>query len=141
MAHVVMVDTPGMTAELYDKSAEMMGLVGRLPEGCVAHIAGPGPEGWRIVAVWESLEKAQQFAATTLQRQPCLADPGRSGEGEQACIIQKPSHFAYLGAAPDELGQTVRYIAAHRGCGSPAGLSCRYLFRRGWCGESTWRNC
>jgi len=67
MAYVVMVDTPAMTPELYDKTAELMGLVGRPPEGCLVHIAGPGPEGWRVVAVWESLEKAQQFATTTLR--------------------------------------------------------------------------
>ena len=64
MAYVVMVDTPGMTAELYDKSGEMMGTKGRLPEGCLVHIAGPGPEGWRVVSIWDSLDKARQFATT-----------------------------------------------------------------------------
>jgi hypothetical protein len=64
MAYVVMVDTPGMTAELYDKSGEMMGMKGRLPEGCLVHIAGPGPKGWRVVSIWDSLEKARHFATT-----------------------------------------------------------------------------
>ena len=66
MAYVVMVDTPGMTAELYDKSGEMMGMKGRPPEGCLVHIAGPGPEGWRVISIWGSLEKARQFATTIL---------------------------------------------------------------------------
>jgi hypothetical protein len=67
MAYVVMVDTPGMTTELYDKSGEMMGMKGRPPEGCFVHIAGPGPEGWRVVSVWGSLEKAREFATTILE--------------------------------------------------------------------------
>jgi hypothetical protein len=66
-AHVVMVDMPNMTAELYDAVAQQQGLDRGLPEGCLAHIAGPGPEGWRVVAVWESRDKLQQFVATTLR--------------------------------------------------------------------------
>ena len=74
MTYVVMVDRPGMTAELHDKSTEMMGSAGRLPDGCLVHIAGPGPEGWRVVAVWDSLEKVQQFARTTLK--PVMTELG-----------------------------------------------------------------
>jgi hypothetical protein len=66
-AHVVMVDMPDMTAELFDAATEREGLGDRLPDGCLVHIAGPGPEGWRIVSVWESREKLQQFVANTLQ--------------------------------------------------------------------------
>lgn len=74
MAIVVIATTPGMTAELYDLSQRQMGLVGELPAGCSAHIAGPGPEGWRVVAVWESREALQRFA--TEQLQPTLAELG-----------------------------------------------------------------
>lgn len=74
MSIVVMVDTPGMTAELYDAVSEKQGLGARLPEGCLAHIAGPGPEGWRVVAVWESLEGLQQFMQTSVR--PIQAELG-----------------------------------------------------------------
>src|SRR6266852_686181 len=67
MAQVVMVDMPCMTAELYDRTTAILRLPGRLPEGCSVHIAGPGPEGWRIVAVWDSVEKVQQFVTTILR--------------------------------------------------------------------------
>lgn len=74
MAIVVIATTPGMTAELYDRSQQEMGLVGKLPAGCSSHIAGPGPDGWRVVAVWESAEALQRFAAERLQ--PALAELG-----------------------------------------------------------------
>jgi hypothetical protein len=67
MAFVVMVDTPGVNAEQYDKITELQGLGGGLPEGCLSHVAGPGPEGWRVVAVWESLEQAQEFMKTKVR--------------------------------------------------------------------------
>jgi hypothetical protein len=74
MSLVVIATTPGMTAELYDRSQEKMGLVGTLPPGCTAHIAGPSPDGWRVVAVWESTEALQRFATEKLQ--PVLAALG-----------------------------------------------------------------
>ena len=51
-----------------------MGLVGQLPAGCTTHIAGPSPDGWRIVAVWESADAARQFMADRLR--PALAELG-----------------------------------------------------------------
>jgi hypothetical protein len=63
-----------MTAELYDRSQEKLDLVGRLPAGCTAHIAGPSPDGWRVVAVWDSPEAVQRFVTEDLQ--PTLAELG-----------------------------------------------------------------
>ena len=74
MSIVVIATTPGVTAELYDLSQQKMGLVGALPDGCTSHIAGPGPDGWRVVAVWESAEALQRF--TTEQLRPALAELG-----------------------------------------------------------------
>ena len=74
MPVVVIATTPGMSAELYDRSQELMGLVGKLPAGCSTHIAGPSPEGWRVVAVWESAEAARGFMAGKLR--PALAELG-----------------------------------------------------------------
>ena len=67
MAIVVIATTPGMTADLYDESQRPMGLHGALPAGCTQHIAGPSPEGWRVVAVWDSPEALQEFTAGTLR--------------------------------------------------------------------------
>jgi hypothetical protein len=67
MAIVVIATTPGMTADLYDESQRRMGLEGALPPGCTQHIAGPGPDGWRVVAVWDSPEALQGFVTGTLR--------------------------------------------------------------------------
>ena len=64
MAEVVLVDHPGMTQELYDKVTEILGPA--LPEGCQAHIAGPGPNGWRVITVWDSMEVAGAYIQGTL---------------------------------------------------------------------------
>ena len=74
MSVVVIATTPGMSAPLYDRSQELMGLVGSLPPGCSAHIAGPSPDGWRVVAVWESAEAAREFMAQKLR--PVLSELG-----------------------------------------------------------------
>jgi hypothetical protein len=74
MSVVVIATTPGVSPELYDRSQELMGLVGQLPPGCTAHIAGPSPDGWRVVAVWESAEAARQFMVDKLR--PALAELG-----------------------------------------------------------------
>jgi hypothetical protein len=67
VAIVTVVTTPGMTADLYDESQRRMGLAGKLPAGCTQHIAGPSPEGWRVVAVWDSPEALQTFVTDTLR--------------------------------------------------------------------------
>jgi hypothetical protein len=74
MSIVVIATTPGMTAELYDQSQQKMDLVGALPPGCTAHVAGPGPDGWKVVSVWESTEAVQRFVTEKLQ--PTLAELG-----------------------------------------------------------------
>jgi hypothetical protein len=74
MPVIVIATTPGVDAELYERSIQEQGLGGALPPGCTAHIAGPSPDGWRVVAVWESQEVAQQFIAGTLR--PVMARLG-----------------------------------------------------------------
>jgi hypothetical protein len=74
MAIVVIATTPGMTADLYDESQRRMGLHHALPAGCTQHIAGPSPEGWRVVAVWDSPEALRSFQTQTLG--PTLAGLG-----------------------------------------------------------------
>jgi hypothetical protein len=69
MAIVVLSETPNMTKEQYDRVAVELGLSDSLPEGCLAHIAGVGPDGstWRDIHVWERAEQAKQFMDTTLR--------------------------------------------------------------------------
>ena len=74
MSVVVIATTPEMSAELYDRSQQLMGLAGKLPPGCTAHIAGPSADGWRVVAVWESAEAAREFMAGKLR--PAMAGLG-----------------------------------------------------------------
>ena len=69
MAVVVLSETPNMTSEQYDAVAAELGLSDSLPEGCLAHIAGVGPDGstWRDIHIWESRNQAKQFMDETLR--------------------------------------------------------------------------
>jgi hypothetical protein len=69
MAIVVLSDTPNMTQEQYDVVAAELGLSDSLPDGCLAHIAGVGPDGstWRDIHVWESAPVAKKFMDETLR--------------------------------------------------------------------------
>jgi hypothetical protein len=69
MAIVVQSDTPNMTKEQFDAVDAELGLSGSLPEGCLAYIAGMGPDGssWRDIMVWESAEQAKRYMDTSLR--------------------------------------------------------------------------
>jgi hypothetical protein len=78
MAIVVLSDTPNMTSQQYDRVAAELGLNDSLPEGCLAYIAGVGPDGstWRDIAVWESAAQAKEYMDTTLR--PAMERAGAS---------------------------------------------------------------
>jgi hypothetical protein len=69
MTIAVLAETPDMTAAQYDGIAEELGLRDSLPEGCLAYIAGVGPDGstWREISVWQSAGQAKQFMDMTLR--------------------------------------------------------------------------
>jgi hypothetical protein len=69
MAIVVLSDTPDMTQAQYDAVAAELGLSDSLPDGCLAHIAGVGPDGsgWRDIHVWETAADAKAFMDLTLR--------------------------------------------------------------------------
>ena len=48
-------------------------------EGLLVHAAGEGPNGFRVVDIWESQEALEAFGAILL---PILADIGVQGEPE-----------------------------------------------------------
>jgi hypothetical protein len=69
MPIVVVVEGPGLSREQYEETVRMLtgGKVRLdLPSdwpvpGLLAHIAGQGANGWRVVDVWESEEAFQRF--------------------------------------------------------------------------------
>lgn len=69
MPIVVISDTPNMTAAHYEKVAADLGLHDALPEGCLAFIAGMGPDGstWRDLMVWENAKAAKEYMDTRLR--------------------------------------------------------------------------
>jgi hypothetical protein len=66
MAVVVVNEIEGGSQELYDQVNPRVMPDGKLPDGCELHIAGPYEKGWRVITVWESDERFQQFRNETL---------------------------------------------------------------------------
>lgn len=73
MAVVVVNEIEGGSQELYDQVNSKV-MADGLPEGAQAHIAGPIDGGWRVITVWESDERFQQFRDETLL--PALREAG-----------------------------------------------------------------
>ena len=70
MAIVAVFQDPTLTQEIYEQSVQgltdgkkkRMEAAGDWPvQGLLAHIAGQGPKGFRVVDVWESEEAFQRF--------------------------------------------------------------------------------
>ena len=61
MAVVIVNEIEGGSQELYDQVNPKVMPGGRLPDGCQLHIAGPVANGWRVITVWDSDERFQQF--------------------------------------------------------------------------------
>jgi hypothetical protein len=89
MAIVVVNEMKGGDQALYDEvtSAVMPG--GQLPDGCKDHIASPMQGGWRVITVWESDEKFQQFRNEKLI--PSIQAQGR-GDAVAPSIETQPVH-------------------------------------------------
>ena len=87
VAIVAVFEAPGFTQEAYEETVRRLtGGDGSLAspsdwpvEGLLAHAAGQGPNGFRVVDVWESADAFQRFGETLL---PMLADLGVDGEPE-----------------------------------------------------------
>jgi hypothetical protein len=69
MAVGVLFEFPGVTQEQYDEVLRRMTDGGSLTalsdwpvEGVLFHVAGPTPDGWRVLDVWESEEAFGRFA-------------------------------------------------------------------------------
>jgi hypothetical protein len=66
MSVVVVNEIEGGTQELYDKVNPRVMPDAKLPDGCELHIAGPYEGGFRVITVWESEDRFQQFRDDTL---------------------------------------------------------------------------
>lgn len=67
MSVIVIAETPGLDAGGYERIVKEQGhRTGELPAGCTAHFAGPAGGAWRVVAVWDSAERAAEFGRTVL---------------------------------------------------------------------------
>jgi thiamine pyrophosphate-dependent acetolactate synthase large subunit-like protein len=86
MAVVLVVQGPGLTRKQYEDSITKISTSGRVEspadwpvEGLLAHIAGEGPEGFRVVDVWESEDAVRRFGEML---GPVLADLGVDAQPE-----------------------------------------------------------
>ena len=66
MAVVIVNEIEGGNQELYDRVNSRVMPDAELPDECELHIAGPYENGWRVITVWESDERFQQFRNETL---------------------------------------------------------------------------
>jgi hypothetical protein len=84
---VVVFQSPGFTQEAYEQSVPgVTGGKSRVEspadwpvEGLLAHIAGQGENGFRVIDVWESEEAFQQFGEKLI---PILKEIGVDAEPE-----------------------------------------------------------
>ena len=61
MAVVVVNQLRGGDQGMYDAVGPRVMPDDQLPEGCRVHIAGPGDDGWRVITVWDSEERFNEF--------------------------------------------------------------------------------
>jgi hypothetical protein len=66
MAVVIVNEIEGGDQDFYEQVNSKVMPGGNLPDGCQAHIAGPIDNGWRVITVWESEDRFQQFRDETL---------------------------------------------------------------------------
>jgi hypothetical protein len=76
---------PGFTAEAYDRVLAALGPA-PLP-GLVAHLAGPCPDGWRIIQVWHGAGDHARFERDRLW--PALATAGAFAAVSAAPVVER----------------------------------------------------
>jgi hypothetical protein len=74
MAVVVVNEIPQGNETVYDEVSARVLPNDQLPEGCQVHIAGPSNFGWRVITVWDSVERFQKFRSEKLI--PALKEVG-----------------------------------------------------------------
>jgi len=86
MPVVAVFQAPALTQEQYEESVVKLTGKNRMEspsdwpvEGLLAHVAGQGPNGFRVVDVWESEEAFRRFGESLM---PILQEAGVEGEPE-----------------------------------------------------------
>lgn len=75
MAVVIVNQMDGADQSVYDEVSPKT-MPDGLPDGCQAHIAGPTAGGWRVITVWDSEDKFNEFRDGTLL--PALKESGHA---------------------------------------------------------------
>jgi len=83
MAVALLFEGPGITQAQYDQVLGEVSPGNQLPAGALYHVAGPTPNGWRVVEAWESQEAIDRFLAEKLG-----AALARAGIGIQPQMFQ-----------------------------------------------------
>ena len=80
--NLLVFDFPGVTSDQYDQLCRRLNSGAplktlddfrRVGYEVVAHMAGPTPDGWRVIDVWNSDEALERFRATLM---PLLDEVG-----------------------------------------------------------------
>jgi hypothetical protein len=74
VAVVVVNEIEGGSQDFYDQVNPKVMPDEKLPEGCEVHIAGPTDNGWRVITVWESEDRFNEFRNDKLI--PALKEAG-----------------------------------------------------------------
>jgi hypothetical protein len=61
------IEMPGAGAREYEQAFAAIHPDGAWPEGQLDHIAGPTPDGFRVIDVWESAEAFARFERDVLE--------------------------------------------------------------------------
>lgn len=81
MAIGLLFDGAGVTQAQYEQARNEVAPDNRTPPGMLYHAAGPIPNGWRVIEIWESQEAADRFfqdkLAAALQRANITVQPQR----------------------------------------------------------------
>ena len=74
MAVVIVNEIEGGDQSFYDQVNPKVMPDGKLPDGCQVHVAGPIDNGWRVITVWDSEDRFEQFRNEKLI--PALREAG-----------------------------------------------------------------
>ena len=66
MSIAMLFNGVGVTQAQYDQVLNELHPDRKTPAGMLFHVAGPTPEGWRVVEVWESQDAADRYFQTKL---------------------------------------------------------------------------
>ena len=67
MAVALLIELEGMTETMYDELCDRVELRDEPPDGLIFHAAGPGPDGWRILDVWDTPDHWEVYFSDTVK--------------------------------------------------------------------------